>query len=72
MRRTHFVISLSRSGWGEATMGMAIAKEMRRAGEDAFFLVNENLAPLLASGRVRRDAAGINRSIARGSNPGHN
>ena len=34
-------------------MGMAIAKEMREAGEDAFFLVNENLAPLLASGRVR-------------------
>src|SRR5206468_3120317 len=52
LRAKHLVVSLSRFGWGEASMAFALAKQLVELGDAAFFVVSENLAPLMSAAGV--------------------
>jgi Family of unknown function (DUF6365) len=52
MAGKHLFISLARSGWGEATLGLAVAHEMRNAGDEVLFLVSDHIAPLVTAAQI--------------------
>src|SRR6267143_131535 len=47
-KKAHLFLSLSRKGWGEATLGIRIAREMCRAGERVIYFGHNSARPLFS------------------------
>jgi hypothetical protein len=52
--RRHLFLALGPLGWGEATMGIRVARQLHEAGDEASFVVHERSLPLLTDTPFRR------------------
>ena len=51
-KKNHLILALSRKGWGEATLGVRVAKELIEHGDEVDFFGHESMAPLFSGGPI--------------------